>query len=259
MISTTRIHTACISGAAGGIEARQAFFHGRQFGEGGVRLGLIPVGDGVEVVGAVVGVAVFDGGFEGFGEGDGRVEMEAVDAGAAAGCSLPTTGAPYDGVGEGMAAEVPCAEEVVFGAGAVDGGSGFAVDEEHIVAFAEPHVLILQYGHGDAYEVAFAGGFHPDVVVFAVEVFLVVDGESCRCLPVVGPALVGGGLAILRVEVEGVGGQRFGVAAVVDVVVERVYFFLPSLVTVMRAFLRKGIWKKLFSALSEATESGADS
>lgn len=48
-------------------------------------LGLIPVGDGVEVVGAVIGVTMLDGCLDGFAEGDGGIEMEAVDARSAAG------------------------------------------------------------------------------------------------------------------------------------------------------------------------------
>jgi len=50
----------------------------RERGESGVGFGLVPVGYGEEIIGAVVGVAVFDGGFEGFREGDGRIEKEAV-------------------------------------------------------------------------------------------------------------------------------------------------------------------------------------
>jgi hypothetical protein len=73
------------SWAAGWLQGGQALVNGRQRWERLVRLGLIPVADGVEVVRAGVGVAVLDGRLEGFGEWDGRVEMEAVDAGAAAG------------------------------------------------------------------------------------------------------------------------------------------------------------------------------
>jgi hypothetical protein len=60
------------------MQAREAVANRGQRGKGGVRFGLIPVGDGEEIVGAVVGMAVFDRGFEGFGEGDGRIEMETV-------------------------------------------------------------------------------------------------------------------------------------------------------------------------------------
>src|SRR5213080_4231223 len=50
-----------------------------QCGKGGVGFGLVPVGDRVIIVGAVVGVAVIDGGAQRLGKRDRRVEMEAVD------------------------------------------------------------------------------------------------------------------------------------------------------------------------------------
>src|SRR5882757_8404702 len=82
---TTLVSSGGVSGAAGWLERGQAFVDRWQRWKGLVRLGLVPVADGVEVVRAGVGVAVLDGGLEEFGEWDGRVEMEAVDAGAAAG------------------------------------------------------------------------------------------------------------------------------------------------------------------------------
>lgn len=47
--------------------------------------GLIPIGDGEKIVGAMIGVAVLDSGAEGLCERDRRIEMEAVDARTAAG------------------------------------------------------------------------------------------------------------------------------------------------------------------------------
>jgi hypothetical protein len=46
---------------------------------------LIPVGDGKEVVGAMIGVSVLDGCANRFGERDRRVEMEAIYGGTATG------------------------------------------------------------------------------------------------------------------------------------------------------------------------------
>ena len=74
-----------VAGAAHLVEARQAVVHCGQCREGGVRFGLVPVGHGEVVVGAAVGVAVLDSGFDGFGEGDRRVEMETVNAAATPG------------------------------------------------------------------------------------------------------------------------------------------------------------------------------
>jgi len=79
-------------------------------------------------------------------------------------------------------------------------GCGVAVDEDHVVAFAEPTFLILEDCVGDADEVAAADGLHEDVVVFAVEVFEVVDALVPVDLPVVDDAFAGGGLTVLGVE-----------------------------------------------------------
>src|SRR5256885_10469192 len=73
-----------VAGAADLVEARNAGFDWRQSGRRGVGFGLVPVGDGEEIVGADIGVAVFDGGAERFCEWNGRVEMEAVNGRAAA-------------------------------------------------------------------------------------------------------------------------------------------------------------------------------
>lgn len=83
----------------------------------------------------------------------------------------------------------------------------------------------MQNGHGDADEMAAAGGFEPDVVVLAVEIFLVVDEIVAVGRPVVSPTFVGSLLTILRVEVDSVGGKRFGASAIVNVEVKGVDFF----------------------------------
>jgi len=67
-----------VAGAADLVKAGDAGFDGRKRGRSGVRFGLIPVGDGKEIVGANVGVAVLGGSAQGFCERDGRIEMETV-------------------------------------------------------------------------------------------------------------------------------------------------------------------------------------
>src|SRR5882724_4160270 len=74
-----------VAGAADLIEARNAGFDWWKRGRSGVGFGLVPVGDGKEIVGADIGVAVLDGGAQGFRERNGRVEMETVDGASAAG------------------------------------------------------------------------------------------------------------------------------------------------------------------------------
>ena len=129
-------------------------------------LGLIPVGHGRVIVGTRVGVAVLDGGFEGLGERDRGIEMEAVDGGTAACFFFPDHGGAEERVGKRVAAEIVGAEEIVFRAGAGDGGLGYSIDKEHIVAFSPPIILILQDGHGNADVVAAASGLQPDEIVF---------------------------------------------------------------------------------------------
>ena len=64
------VRRAGVAGTTGGLDARDAVVHFGQHGELRVRLVLIPIGDGVEIVGAMVGVAVLDGGAQGLGERD---------------------------------------------------------------------------------------------------------------------------------------------------------------------------------------------
>jgi hypothetical protein len=59
----------------------------------------------------------------------------------------------------------------------------------------------------DAGEVAAAGGFQPDVVVFAGEIGFVVHFGIAVVGPVAGPAAIGRSLAVLRVEVDRVAGN----------------------------------------------------
>ena len=49
-----------------------------------MRFGLIPIGNRKEIVGAAIGVAVFDGGFDRLGERNRRIEVKAVEAAAPA-------------------------------------------------------------------------------------------------------------------------------------------------------------------------------
>jgi len=84
-----------------------------------VGLGLVPVGDGIEVVGAAVAVAVFDGDTDGLLEGDGGLGVPAVEAIAAAEAFCAgDVGRAVVLEGEGLAVEVPGTVVVVLGASA---------------------------------------------------------------------------------------------------------------------------------------------
>ena len=121
-----------------------------------------------------------------------------------------------------MFAKIISAQKIVLGARPCNGWVGIAVDEKHIVTFTPPEILVLKDGHGDADIVALAGGFHPDVVVFAVQIFYILDSWIAVARPLIRPAMIGLGLAELRVEVEGVLREGVGVRAIVEIEVESV-------------------------------------
>jgi len=112
-----------VTRSAGGVDAWEAGVNRRKRGESGVWFGLIPIGDAEEIVGAMIGVAVFDGGTKRFCEWDGRIEMETVDARAAAGELGAHDGRAHQGIRKRTRAEIPGTEEIIFGASAVDGGN----------------------------------------------------------------------------------------------------------------------------------------
>ena len=105
----------CGCGGATGIKHfGDAVFGGGQGREGGVGFGLVPVGYGVEIIGAVVGVAMLDGDLDGFVESDGAFRVPTVEAIAA----TDALGIDHVGavvlVAEGLQAEVPGAVVIVL-------------------------------------------------------------------------------------------------------------------------------------------------
>src|SRR5271157_6371589 len=91
----------------------------------------------------MIGVPMLDGHANRLLKGDGALDVPAVEA--------PTASQPFriNNIGravvhvvEGLAAKVPGAVVVVLGSGAIDGGHRVAVDEDHIVALAEPLALV---------------------------------------------------------------------------------------------------------------------
>src|ERR1700679_2104090 len=124
-----------------------------------------------------------------------------------------------------MASEIPGSEKIVFRSGAVDGGKLFSVDKKHIVALAPPAVLILKNRHGHANEVAMSGGFHPDVIIFSVEIFLRIYGRVVIRLPLIPSTFIWRGPGVLGVKIHGVGGKIFMHGLIVDVEIERINGF----------------------------------
>src|ERR1039458_1349187 len=134
--------------ASAGFDRRNPFFDRGQRRQVCHRLLLVPESAGVKVVGAVVGVAVFHGVLQVAREGHGVVAVEAVAAVAAAGAlrALDERRAILvmrEWHGMLAPAEVPTPAEEILRAGAVDHRHGLVVDENHVVAFAPPILLVL--------------------------------------------------------------------------------------------------------------------
>ena len=136
-------------------------------------LGLIPVGRRVEIIGTIVGVAMLDRDFDGLFKGDRTLGVPAIEAVTASRAlrvyNVRRSLAP---IGKGLKTEIPCAVIVVLGTGSIDGRSAVAVDEDHVVALAEPSIGVLLDAVGHSDKMAFSGGFEEDVVAFAIQIFV---------------------------------------------------------------------------------------
>src|SRR5580704_8372927 len=164
----------------------------------------------------MIGVSMLDGGLERSSEWYGSVEMKTVDARPAARQFRAHDRRAIELIGEGLAAEIPRAQEIIFRPGARNGRGRVIIDEEHVIPFAPPTILVLHHRHSDAYKLPAPPRFHPDVVVLAVQVSLVIDQRIAIGCPVVSPPMIRLGLAILGMEIQRSAGQRMGVGLVVD-------------------------------------------
>src|ERR1700733_7220846 len=153
--------------------------------------------------------------------------MKSIDAGFAAGYFLPHHWRSVQMVREWLTAEVPRTQEVVFGTSSRDRRLGLAVDEEHVIPFSKPLVLVLQDRHGHADELSSSFCFHPNVVARAVEIRLLVNLRFAIGIPIVRPAVVWLRLPVLGVEIKNVLRTDVRIGTVIDVVVEGPYRFLP--------------------------------
>src|SRR6266404_6048970 len=108
------------AGPAGGADLRKPLCNGWKCRKRRMRLRLVPICDRIKIVGAVICVTVFDGGLQRFRKRDRRIEMETVHGSAASGLLITFHRSSVEAVRERVCAKAPCAEEIVFGAGAVD-------------------------------------------------------------------------------------------------------------------------------------------
>ena len=122
-------------------------------------------------------------------------------------------------VGKGLQAKVPCAVVVVFRARSIDGRQRISVDEDHVIAFAKPTILVLQNGLCYADEMPSPRGFEEYVIVLPIRVLSFVNAGTTVIDPVVGPTLTRRSLPVLGVKASDIGWNA-GQFRVVDGVVE---------------------------------------
>src|SRR5271156_594762 len=158
---------------------------------------------------------------------DGRIQMKSIDAGFPTGNLLPHHRRSVQLVREWLTAEVPRTKEVIFGTSSRDRRFGLTVDEEHVIPFSKPLVLVLQDRHGHADELSSSFCFNPNVVVRAVQIRLLVNLRFAIGLPIVRPAVVRLCLPILRVEIKNVRRANVCIRTEINVVVEGPYRFQP--------------------------------
>src|SRR6266436_56409 len=216
----------CIAWASDLLETRNPLVDGGKHREGGVRFRLIPIGHGIVIVRAVIGVAMFDGGAQRLCKSNRRIQVKAIDGRFASRAFFADNWSAVQLIEKGMSAKIPCTKEIILRTSPRNGGARFTVDEKHVVAFAPPAVLILQDRHSDPDEMPATRGVQPEVIFLAVEVRFPVDLGITIVLPIGSPAVVGLGLAELRVKVESPARQRLGVRAIVKVEIEGIHFLL---------------------------------
>src|ERR1017187_4370040 len=108
----------------------------------------------------MIGVSVLNGGLERSSERYGSVQMKTVHARPATRQFRTHDRRPIELIGERLASEVPCAQEIILRAGARNGRGRVIIDEEHVVPFAPPTILVLHNGHSDAYKLPAPPRFH---------------------------------------------------------------------------------------------------
>src|SRR5580698_9787929 len=118
----------------------------------------------------MVGVAVLDGHSNGLLKGDRALGVPTIEAVAAAEPLVPgDVRRAVMLIGERLAVEIPCAVVIVLGSGTVDRRQLVSVDEDHVVALAEPAILVLQDGLGYTYKMGARCGLQKDIVVLTVK------------------------------------------------------------------------------------------
>src|ERR1700712_3710337 len=102
------LHLRCsIPRARHRLKRGEPFIYVRQRREGHVWLRLVPIRNGKEVVGAMIGMTVLDRRLHRRRERNGRIEVETIHAGSRACLFLSDLRSAVEGVGKRTAPEVP--------------------------------------------------------------------------------------------------------------------------------------------------------
>src|SRR6266481_60702 len=140
---------------------RNPLVDGGKHREGGVRFRLIPIGHGIVIVRAVIGVAMFDGGAQRLCKSNRRIQVKAIDGRFASRAFFTDNWSAVQPIEKGMAAKIPCAKEITLQNSPRTGGAPFTDDQKHVVAFAPSAVLILTCRHSDPDDMPATRGVQP--------------------------------------------------------------------------------------------------
>src|SRR5581483_9651425 len=140
-----------------------------------VRLGLIPITNRIEIIGPMICMAVLHGVLHVALKGHRVVGMPAIQAVAAAGAfgrrnQVRSVVEVRERNGAIPAAEIPGAIEVILGTGADDQRFALVVNEDHVIAFAHPELLVLKNAERDSHQMAATPCFRVNIVALAVRI-----------------------------------------------------------------------------------------
>src|SRR5438093_5463440 len=172
-----------------------------------MRFGLIPVTAGEVIIGPVIGVAVFDGVLHILGKGHWIVRMPAVADVSSTNTLLAQNVRSSvvqmgKGSGSGDPAEIPGSTEIVFRTCPNDNRPAFIIDENHVVPFTRPVILVLPDSQCHSHEMASSAGLSIEVVMLPVHILEVIG--LAILLPILICPNIGGGLVIPSMQIQNV-------------------------------------------------------
>src|SRR2546427_8862714 len=103
----------CIAWASDLLRTRNPLVDGGKDRKRGVRLALIPVGHGIEIVRAVIGVAMFDGGAQRLCKRYRRVQGKAIDGRFSSRAVFTHNRSAVQPIEKRMATKIPSAQKII--------------------------------------------------------------------------------------------------------------------------------------------------